>query len=450
MKKKVTYKNELEFVNEVADDCIKHLRKHDKEYLISNPYALDYHFSYCLYIRNHYIHNRDFSNASFWVESDHLSSEIIRMIFSKLLPEYDYKNPFIKSLYDTKQFIKLRKEYKNIYGEYPVFLLEKYKTQVKTEPEHSMSEMQSWSEDKIDAEIKIRDANYEIIFTAIDQLIHELAELVWQTGSLKETAEKCGIDYNSISENVNSIKNIFFSEGEFIPLQVCLLPYRQKIGHKRYIEYRRLLTKQLINNPRLIEKLDISYFNDRVLARSALKYGWVLRYLPMYQNDEKMVRLSLTHDGTAIEYADKRFQQDREWVKYAIEHSKNGTIMFLNCMKPYRKDKELVYLACRIKRYNFAYVDKSFQNDFDLAKICLQQTEDPNTIFEYLSKRLKGNKELAMLDLEEDYPNTEYYSSKLRNDDEIAAKLYELHGTKSWAWDHMSKRLRKKYRIEDD
>lgn len=157
MKKKVTYKNELEFVNEVANDCIKHLRKKDKEYLISNPYALDYHFSYCLYIRNHYIHNRDFSNASFWVEPDHLSSEIIRMIFSKLLPEYDYKNPFIKSLYDTKQFIKLRKEYKNIYGEYPVFLLEKYKTQVKTEPEHSMSEMQSWSEDKIDAEIKIRD-----------------------------------------------------------------------------------------------------------------------------------------------------------------------------------------------------------------------------------------------------------------------------------------------------
>lgn len=450
MKKKVTCKTELEFVNEVANDCINHLSEKDKEYLISNPYAIDYHFSYCLYIRNQYIHNRDFSNVSFWSEPDHLSSEIIRMIFSKLLPEYDYKNPFIKSLYDTKQFIKLRKEYKNIYGEYPVFLLEKYKTQVKTEPEHSMSEMQSWSEDKIDAEIKIRNSNNEAIFATINLLIHELAELVWQTDSLKETAEECGIDYNSISKNVNSIKNIFFSEGEFIPLQVCLLPYRQKIGHERYIGYRRLLTKQLINNPRLIEKLDISYFNDRVLARSALKYGWMLRYLPMYQNDEKMVRLSLTHDGTAIEYADKRFQQDREWVKYAIEHSKNGTIMFLDCMKPYRKDKELVYLACRIERYNFAYVDKSFQDDFGLAKICLQQTEDPNTIFEYLSKRLKGNKELAMLDLEEDYPNTEYYSAKLRDDDEIAAKLYELHGTKSWAWDHMSKRLRKKYRIEDD
>ncbi len=228
------------------------------------------------------------------------------------------------------------------------------------------------------------------------------------------------------------------------------MPYRDKIGKERYIEYRRLLTEQLNEHPRLIEKLDITYFNDRVLARSALKHGWVLKYLPMYQNDEKMVKFSLTHDGEAIQYADKRFQQDRDWVKYAIEHSKRGTIMFLDCMKAYRKDKELVYLACKVKRWNFVYVDKSFRDNYDLAKICMQQIGDPNPIFCYLSKRLKGNKELAMLDLLEDHPHPEYYSFKLRNDDEIAAKLCELHGTKSWAWYHMSKRLKKKYGIEDD
>ena len=40
--------------------------------------------------------------------------------------------------------------------------------------------------------------------------------------------------------------------------------------------------------------LDKSYFKDRVLARTALKCGQILKYLPMYQNDEKMVRLSLS------------------------------------------------------------------------------------------------------------------------------------------------------------
>ena len=59
---------------------------------------------------------------------------------------------------------------------------------------------------------------------------------------------------------------------------------------------------------------------------------------------------------------------------------------------------------------------------------CMEQVGNLNTIYEYMSARLRGNKELAMLDLQEDFPNTEYYSSKLRNDDEIAATLFRLHG----------------------
>ncbi len=43
--------------------------------------------------------------------------------------------------------------------------------------------------------------------------------------------------------------------------------------------------------------------------------------------------------------------------------------MHLNSMKSYRKDKELVYLACKVKRWNFVYVDKSYRDDYDLAKI---------------------------------------------------------------------------------
>ena len=67
----------------------------------------------------------------------------------------------------------------------------------------------------------------------------------------------------------------------------------------------------------------------------------------------------------------------------------------------------------------------------------MEQVGNLNTIYEYMSARLRGNKELAMLDLQEDFPNTEYYSSKLRNDDEIAAALFRLHGADSWEWYHM-------------
>lgn len=140
---------------------------------------------------------------------------------------------------------------------------------------------------------------------------------------------------------------------------------------------------------------------------------------------------------------------DRKWVKFAIEHSENGTIMYHDCMKPYRKDKELVYLACKVQRWNFVFVDKSYRDDFELAKLCMEQIGKYNNIYNHMSTRLRNNKELAMLDLQEDFPNVRYYSSKLRNDDEIAAELFRLHGTDSWCWYHMSKRLKKKYNIEE-
>lgn len=311
-REKVKCKTELEFITEVADDCVANLKDKDREHLIRNPYAIDYHFSYCLYIRNHYIHNRDFSDVDFWTEPDDLSSEIIRMIFAKLIPEYDYDNQFIENLFDDKRFIQLRQEYRAIYGDYPVAMVEEYKEGISFEPALFMSEISS-------------------------------------------------------SNNVD-------------------------IDKERY---------------------------------------------------------SLSHSGEAIEFASKRFQNDREWAKFAIEHSADGTIMYLDCMKPYRKDKELVYLACKVERWNFVYVDKSYRDDFELAKLCMEQVGNLNTIYEYMSARLRGNKELAMLDLQEDFPNTEYYSSKLRNDDEIAATLFRIHGADSWAWHYMSKRLKKKYKIEE-
>ena len=219
-KTKVTANSEIEFVTEVADDCLKKMKEKDRKHLIDNPWAIDYHFSYGLYIRNHYIHNRDFTDVNFWAEPDHLSSEIIKMIFSKLLPEYDYNNTFIKILYDSEKFIKLRREYKKIYGEYPVSLVEKYKNQVEAEPEDSISE----SGKGIDWEIKVMKRNYKKISEVVDRLIRELAEFVWQTEQLKKTAEEYEVPYSEISKKVDSIKDIFFSEGAYIPLQVCFLP----------------------------------------------------------------------------------------------------------------------------------------------------------------------------------------------------------------------------------
>ena len=150
MNKKVKYKNKIDFINYVSDDCLKNMSSEDKEYLIENPVAIEYHFSYCLYIRNHYIHNRDFSETPFFTHPDDLSSDIIRMIFARLIPEYEYDNIFTEMLYDNKDFILLRKKYRNIYGEYPTSLVEKYKSKFKPESIYSRYEVSHFGDKKFD------------------------------------------------------------------------------------------------------------------------------------------------------------------------------------------------------------------------------------------------------------------------------------------------------------
>lgn len=240
-REKVKCKTELEFITEVADDCVANLKDKDREHLIRNPYAIDYHFSYCLYIRNHYIHNRDFSDVDFWTEPDDLSSEIIRMIFAKLIPEYDYDNQFIENLFDDKRFIQLRQEYRAIYGDYPVAMVEEYKEGISFEPALFMSEISSSNNVDIDKEIEVSKKNHEKSCAHIEKLLKKLAEKVWRLDQLRQTAEEYGIDYEELIPKIQEIQKILFEDREYIPVEVCLLPYKKAIGQKRYIEYRRRL-----------------------------------------------------------------------------------------------------------------------------------------------------------------------------------------------------------------
>jgi hypothetical protein len=447
---KVKCATELEFVTEVANDCIANMKEQNREYLIDNPYATDYHFSYCLYIRNHYIYNKDFSDVDFYVEPDQLSSQIIRMIFSLLIPEYIYDDPFTERIFDNKKYITIRKEYKKLYGKYPDDMLCKYRENVDFEPVHSFSEWRTNRELDLSKEMEAMKRNDEKSQAIIAQVLEDFSELIWRADEFYETVDKAGIERSGVSSDVESIKQLFWDESKIVPLEICLLKFKKSIGQEKYVEYRRLLGAIIDENPRLMEKMDNAYFDDRVLARSILKHGWLLQHLPQFQDDEKLVKVALHNDGTAIQYASKRIQKDRKWVKYAIEHAKSGTIMSLDCMKPFRNDKELVNLACDAQRGNFVYVDKAFRDDCELAKICMRKIGEPNTIYSYLSERLKANKELVFMDLQERFPHVGDYPASLRNDDEVAAKLYELHGMDSWGWHHMSERLKKKYGYKEE
>lgn len=455
-REKVTAKTEEEFIKEVAFDCIANMKDKDKEYIRDNPCSMDYHFGYALYIRNHYIHNKDFSDVDFWVEPDHLSGCIMDFIISELLPEeYPHGDRFVGQLFCHKEYIRVRKEYKKIYGHYPVDLTKKYKNQVpeaeSTIDGLSRSKMRELPDDyDFDAAIEAMHRDHERRDKVITELIKEAAEAVWNIRIIKDRAEGYGINGDELDSKIQEIKDIFFAEKEYIPMSVILMPYRDLIGEEEYSSCRELLCAELDDHPRLMEKLDKSYFHDPVVAKAVLKYTFAMGLLPEYQDDEGMVRYALDNNGEAIQYVNERFIKDREWVKFAIEHSEDGTIMYLDCMAPYRTDKELVYLACSVKRWNFVYVDESYRDDYDLAKIVLSKHEDPNTVYSYLSEHLRDDLSLALIDVEEEFPSTEDYSERLRDNDEIAEKIVKIHGVDRWCFYHMSDRIKKKYGYEEE
>ena len=83
-KEKIYEDTKEEFIRKVASDCIQELNDSEKEYLLNHPQYFQHHFGYGLYIRNNYIHNRDFSEAGFWEHPDNLSREIFEEIISVL------------------------------------------------------------------------------------------------------------------------------------------------------------------------------------------------------------------------------------------------------------------------------------------------------------------------------------------------------------------------------
>ena len=319
-------------------------QNNDRQYLCDNPRSIDYHFGYALYIRNHYIHNRDFSDVDFYAEPDHLSGQIMERIFSLLLPdEYFYKDPFIQQLFWHKGFVRLRKAYRLKYGDYPVELEMQYHSQAPQTSSVfdnlSFKEIQNLPRDfDFDADSEKGKKAHDQRSILIDELIRKLADIVWNTDEILSFADSCCISRDVLIPEIEKIKKIFFDDREYLPMASVLIPYSDRIDSEKYNSIQADLCGVLKEHPRLIEKLDARYFHDPVIARVVLKHGFAMEYLPEYQDDDEMVRYALTQDGSAIRFVNARYLQDRDWVRLSIEHSANNTIMFYDCMESFRKD----------------------------------------------------------------------------------------------------------------
>lgn len=181
----------VSFISDIADDCIENLSEEDKRYLIEHPDAGSYHRSYGLSIRNKYIYsypgNLRETLSLYRVDADNMSSEILTMIISKLLPEFEFESNFCRRLYGNPRFLELRKSYKERYGHYPVALVEKYNCQMHFEPQMLSFEMFGMlgfnhsNEEEWDVwrkECKVSERNNTLAKAARDSFIEELEEIL--------------------------------------------------------------------------------------------------------------------------------------------------------------------------------------------------------------------------------------------------------------------------------
>ena len=75
----------LEFINETATDAVSKLTKKDRKALLEHPDPIDHHFGYGMYMRNHYIHNKELPFLA--VSADNLSTEIVAEIIKRVQKE---------------------------------------------------------------------------------------------------------------------------------------------------------------------------------------------------------------------------------------------------------------------------------------------------------------------------------------------------------------------------
>ena len=87
------------WILDIAIDCVRKMSEKDRNYILYHMRAVDYHFSYAMWIRNEYIHC---SRKHHCFEADGVSSNVMEYIFSIISDIYDCRN---------KEFVRYRQSF---------------------------------------------------------------------------------------------------------------------------------------------------------------------------------------------------------------------------------------------------------------------------------------------------------------------------------------------------
>jgi hypothetical protein len=111
--------------------------------------------------------------------------------------------------------------------------------------------------------------------------------------------------------------------------------------------------------------------------------------------------------------------------KYLEVNQSKGFSIFGFISKEWKNDKEMLIEIVKIHGRNLQYASHRLQNDKDVV---LQAIDTHGYSIEYSSEEMKNNKEVVMAAVKKDGRNLRFASSELRNDKEIVLESVKMDG----------------------
>lgn len=129
-------------------------------------------------------------------------------------------------------------------------------------------------------------------------------------------------------------------------------------------------------------------YRDIVVA-AVCQCGRTLQYIPYFQMEKEIVEHAVNQDGTSLEFASKKLQEDIEIVLMAV--TQNGRALEYTCVS-LQSNKDVVSVAVNQNPSALVYADPMFQDD---EEIILAAVQKRGLLLSLASSRLQNNITIA-------------------------------------------------------
>lgn len=442
----------------VADEVIGELNDEEVRYVRLNPQIFVHHFGLALYIRNKYIYS---GKIGFQGEPDNVSSEIMRIVIRKVLPEYD-EIPLLLDLTDRNDTFGTIHYSACALNDWAPYLAAAKDSYALLQQAHRLR-LDHSAESCPDADdircIEEMRAAREEASALEEEVVRRITEALWDFNVVKAEASRLGIAH----ENVLAFESFCrvslsgeFDETLFVPSSIGLLGAFDRLPQDVRNAALGELGAVLQQHPseEWIEHVPPFIFSCRDVAEYALsKDGRLLQVMPQWSSDKELVCEAVGSACEAIEYADERYAKDVDVIKAAFPMRSWSTPLADDPYRAYNDNDEIVKLAIRSNPQNLAFASRRLRDNVGMALLAVGCVKDHHVenFYEKMSERVRSDRRvvLAIARCEQvpySFPPKEY-----RDDDEVGSLLADeaVHGD-HFALIRMSRRIKERYMTDDE